>query len=165
MANAKRSSTATVELVAKAGLAETFAIATPLTPVGFYPRFGPLPEVLEVRNQTGAWDAPGQSRQLMLSGDGSVTETTTDVHAPDFFAYELSRFDNVFGRIVSGARAEWRFRAVDGGTSIRWSYTFYPLAGRRWIIAAIVGNLWAPYMRKVLPGIVAEVERVASAAN
>ena len=48
----------------------TFAIMSPLTPVGFYPKFGPIPAVVEVTDQTGAWDAAGQSRTLHLADNG-----------------------------------------------------------------------------------------------
>jgi hypothetical protein len=154
-------SRATVEGVARASLDQTWAIATPLTPVGFYPKFGPLPAVLEVRDQTGAWDAAGQSRQLMLSDGGSVVETTVEVDAPRRFVYELSRFQKLFGRLVSGARAEWEFTVVPGGTNIRWTYTFHPYPSGRLPVALIVRLAWGPYMRRVLPGIIAEVERQA----
>ena len=154
-------SSATVEGVAKAPLDQTWAIATPLTPVGFYPKFGPLPAVLEVRNQTGAWDAAGQTRQLMLSDGGSVVEHTVEVDAPRRFVYELSDFQKLFGRLVSGARAEWVFTEVAGGTNIRWTYTFHPYRSGRLPVALIVRLAWGPYMRRVLPGIIAEVERRA----
>jgi hypothetical protein len=156
-----RSSTASAECLVRADVATTWRIATPLTPVGFYPKFGPLPAVIAVDDQTGAWDAAGQTRTLVLSDGGSVVEHLRDVHPDMYFAYELSDFQKLFGRIVRGARAEWRFSEVDGGTRIHWTYTFFALPGRRWLLAAIVGNLWAPYMRRVLPGIAAEVERRA----
>ncbi|MDP3208851.1 MAG: SRPBCC family protein [Rhodoglobus sp.] len=136
-------------------------IAGPIDATRFYPKFGPLPGVVEVRDQTGAWDAVGQTRTLLLSDGGSVVETITDADSPTFFAYELSDFHKIFGRLVSGARAEWRFERVEAGTSIRWSYEFFPLAGRGWIVGIIVRLFWAPYMKRVLPPIAAEVERVA----
>ena len=154
-------SSATVEGVAKAPLDRTWAIATPLTPVGYYPKFGPLPAVLEVRDQTGAWDAAGQTRQLMLSDGGSVIEHTVEVDAPRRFVYELSDFQKLFGRLVSGARAEWDFTEVPGGTRIGWTYTFHPYRSGRLPVALIVRLAWGPYMRRVLPGIIAEVERRA----
>ena len=69
-----KGSTAIAELVAAATLVSTWNTATPLTPVGFYPKSGALPGVVEVRNQTGNWDKPGQTRQLMLSDGGWVVE-------------------------------------------------------------------------------------------
>jgi len=97
----------------------------------------------------------------MLSDGGHVVETITDAASPDLFAYELTDFQNLFGRLVSGARAEWRFEPEAGGTSIRWTYTFFALPGRTGIVRAIVKLFWAPYMRRVLPPIAREVERLA----
>jgi hypothetical protein len=158
----EHSASASAELVAKATVQQTWDIAQPLTPAGFYPKSGLLPAVLEVRDQTGAWDAPGQTRQLMLSDGGSVVEHIRTVESPSFFAYELTDFQKLFGRIVKYARSEWRFTEVAEGTHIQWTYTFFALPGMRWVLAAIVGLLWRPYMAKVLPGIVAEVERRAN---
>ena len=159
---ASRGSTAVAELVAKVAIAQTWQAATTLTPVGYYPKSGLLPAVLVVHDQTGNWDAPGQSRQLMLSDGGWVVETTTDVAPSGFFAYELTDFQKLFGKLVHHARAEWTFTEVAGGTNIHWSYTFFSRdAAVRPVLATIVKLLWAPYMRKVLPGIVAEVERQA----
>jgi hypothetical protein len=152
------------ELVARAPLASTWATATPLTPVGFYPKSGLLPAVVEVRNQTGAWDAPGQTRQLMLSDGGWVIEHTMNVEPNAFFAYNLTDFQKLFGKLVEHARAEWTFTAVEGGTNIRWKYTFFPNKGAGPVLGAIVKLLWGPYMRRVLPGIVAEVERHRTSA-
>jgi hypothetical protein len=157
----QHSASAEVELVTKASLETTWDVATPLTPVGFYPKFGPLPAVIEVKNQTGGWDAAGQTRQLMLSDGGSVIEHTRYVERPSFFAYELTDFQKIFGRLVESARAEWTYTETLDGTRISWRYTFFPRPGTRWILAAFVGNFWAPYMKKVLPGIIAEVERRA----
>jgi hypothetical protein len=153
------SATARTELTVRADLQSTWDIVTPITPVGLYPSFGPLPAVVEVLDQTGAWDAAGQTRTLVLSDGGSVVEHLREVAPPGRFVYELTDFQKLFGTIVGGARAEWAFRAVGVSTSIRWTYTFYALPGKRWPLAAIVGNLWAPYMRRVLRGIAAEVER------
>jgi Polyketide cyclase / dehydrase and lipid transport len=157
-----RGSTAIASLVASAARPKTWNTATPLTPVGYYPKSGLLPAVIEVRDQTGPWDAPGQTRQLMLSDGGWVVEQITNVEPFGFFAYNLTQFQKVFGHLVDHARAEWTFSEVSGGTAIRWSYTFFPKsATARPVLAAIVRLLWGPYMRKVLPRIVAEVEREA----
>jgi hypothetical protein len=155
-----RGSTAIAELTTTASRVQTWNIATPLTPVGYYPRSGLLPAVLEVRNQTGRWDKPGQTRTLMLSDGGSVVEHTMNVEPYGFFAYNLTDFTRIFGKLVDHARAEWTFSEVAGGTTIHWSYTFFPKSGPASpIVATIVRLLWGPYMRRVLPGIVAEVER------
>jgi hypothetical protein len=156
---AGRSSTATTEMLAAAPLGITWDIATMRTPVGLYPRSGLLPGVVEVRDQSGDWDAAGQTRQLMLSDGGSVIEHTTDVDRQQFFAYNLSDFQKIFGVMVESARAEWTFTTAPNGTLIRWQYTFHARRGYGLPLAAIITFLWGPYMARVLPGIVAEVER------
>ena len=154
---------ATAVAMAAATPKEAYEISGPLDPTKFYPKSGPLPAVVEVRNQTGPWDTVGQTRMLRLSDGGHVIETITDTESPTYFAYELSDFQKLFGALVKGARAEWRFAREAEGTSIRWTYTFFGKPGRGWIVTLIVRLLWAPYMRKVLPPIVDEVSRQAAA--
>jgi hypothetical protein len=147
------------EGIVRASLEHTWNVAVPLAPPGFYPKFGPLPAVTKVRDQSGAWDAVGQTRTLLLSDGGSVAETITDYRSNEFFGYELTEFQKLFAKLVSGARAEWSFSAVPAGTRIYWTYTFFPRRGTALIVAAIVALFWAPYMRRVLPGIIAHVEQ------
>lgn len=144
---------------------DAWAISGPLDPTLYYPRFGPLPAVVGVRDQSGPWDAVGQTRRLLLSDGGHVVETITDADSPTYFAYELSDFQRVLGKLVTGARAEWRFGKDVDGTSIDWTYTFFPRRGRHAVVAAIVALFWAPYMRRVLPPIAAEVQRQISARS
>lgn len=150
---------ASAEGIVQAALEHTWNIVVPLEPPGFYPKFGPLPAVTEVRDQSGAWDAVGQTRTLLLSDGGSVVETITEYRSNEFFGYELTEFQKLFGKLVSGARAEWSFSTVPTGTRIYWTYTFFPKRGTALIVAAIVALFWAPYMRRVLPGIIAHVEQ------
>lgn len=128
-------------------------------PTVYYPKFGPLPAVTAVEDQSGPWTIVGQTRRLELSDGGSVVETITDADSPTLFAYDLSDFQRLFGRLVTGARAEWRFERESDGTRIRWSYEFHPKRGRRWIVALIVRLWWARYMQRVLPRIAADAGR------
>lgn len=153
---------ASAEGVAAAPLDRAWSIGTPMTPVGFYPRFGPIPAVVGVHDQTGAWDAPWQTRRLELSDGSSVTERLVRVEPTSTFVYELSHFTGLLGRLVSGGRAEWSYRpAGDGGTRIDWTYSFFARPWRGPVVLAIVRFAWAPYMRRVLGGITREIERVA----
>lgn len=158
-----RGSSSTVTGIVPAAPGRTFDILTPSDPSRFYPKFRVIPATVRVEGQTGAWDAVGQTRILRLSDGSSVRETTTDVERPGFFAYELTEFTKVFGPIIHHARAEWRFEAIEGGTVISWTYTFFGKPGRGWIVSLIVNLIWAAYMRQVMPGLVAEVERVTAA--
>lgn len=152
---------AAVDGVARTTPKQAFEISGPVDPTKFYPRFGPLPAVVGVENQTGSWDTVGRTRKLRLSDGGHVIETITDAASPTYFAYELSDFQKLFGKLVMGARAEWRFERVTEGTRISWKYTYFPFRGTGFIVGAIVKLFWAPYMKRVLPTIVREVERLS----
>lgn len=154
-----RSVTVSTELLTTAPLSHAWAVTTMHTPVGLYPQSGMLPAVVEVRDQTGNWDGVGQTRTLILSDGGSVVERVTNVDHLDFFAYNLTHFQKLFGLMVESARAEWTFTTAPNGTLIRWRYRFHstPLCGLPLLL--IIRLVWAPYMARVLPGIVAEIER------
>ena len=154
-------SSASAAGIAKCTPKQAYEFSGPVDPTKFYPKFGPLPAVVEVRDQTGSWDNVGRTRKLMLSDGGHVIETITDTGSPTYFAYELSDFQKLFGMLVTGARAEWRFERVETGTRITWKYTFFGKPGRGWIVALISTLFWAPYMKKVLPPIVREGERLS----
>lgn len=151
--------TARATAIAAAPLAATWDIAVPLTPVGFYPRSGLLPAVVEVVGQTGPWDAAGQTRTLRLSDGSSVVETIVLAEEPHRFHYELSSFTRLFGVLVESGRAEWTYAEHSAGTLIDWTYTFRARRLTGPVVRGIVRLLWGPYMRRVLPGIVTEVER------
>jgi len=156
--------TARADAIAPAHPDRTFEILTPVDPSRFYGRFGVIPATVKVTDQSGAWDAAGQTRVLHLSDGSQVTETISEVDEPRRFVYELTDFTKLFGMLVAYARAEWDFDAAAGGTRIRWSYTFHGRPARGWIIFLIVKLAWAPYMKRVLPTLVDEVRRVGSAA-
>ena len=158
---ALRGSGATVDALAPASPAQTFAIMTRADPSQFYPRFRVIPATTAVRDQTGAWDAEGQTRRLMLSDGGSVVETLKSVQPPYRFVYELTDFRRIFGALVHHARADWTFTEEAQRTRVRWTYTFFAKPGRGLAVAAIVTLFWRPYMKHVLPGLIAEVRGTA----
>ncbi|MCU1406571.1 MAG: hypothetical protein JWQ43_2874 [Glaciihabitans sp.] len=157
-----RPARAATEGVAHAHPRLSWDIALQTSPTRFYPKFGPLPAVTEVRDQPSTWDGIGFTRTLMLSDGGSVVETITDSSRGEFFAYNLSDFQKLLGALVTGGRAEWTFTEQPGGTRIRWTYEFHPRPGRGWIVQGIVRFLWAPYMRRVMPRIVRGITREAA---
>jgi hypothetical protein len=157
-------STAKAEGFAPAKPDRTFAIMTPSDPSRFYPKWGPIPAIVRVDDQTGAWDGVGQSRKLTLSDGGTVIERLKVVDAPRRFAYQLTDFTGFFGNLVAFADAEWDFDASVEGTRIRWTYTYHAQPKRGWIVRLIVRLAWAPYMKRVLPGLIDEVRRVTAAS-
>ena len=156
---------ATVELLATTPLDWTWSILVPIDPARFYPKFGPIPATVAVREQSGPWDSVGQTRKLMLADGGHVIETITDVEKPQagsaFFAYELTDFQKLFKRLIDHARGEWTFTEQDGGTLVSWTYSFYPRPRWGWAVRFIMRRYWGPYMHRILPEVVHEAERLA----
>lgn len=133
--------------------ASVFRSVTQADPARWYPRFGPLPAVVEVVDRRGDFTVPGDSRRLRLSDGGGVVETLRESDAPRRFVYTLSWFERLFGRLVDSAVAEWTFTPVDAGTRVHWRYTFMPKRGAGPVVRLIVALFWARYMRRVLPPI------------
>jgi len=137
-----------------APVARVFPRLTQHDPTKFYPKSGVLPAVVEVRDQTGGWDAAGETRLLVLSDGGTVFETLRSAEAP-LFSYDLTRFTGLFGALVAEAHSEWTVSKHGRGSTIVWTYAFTSRPGRGLVVAAIVRLAWGPYMRRVLPAITA----------
>ena len=96
---------------------------------------GTVPAVRSVRNQTGAWDHAGASRNPILSDRSTATEKLTQYTTGHSFAYEVTGFTNVvLRRLVYGARGEWTYTPDGSGTVIRWTYELRPLRRRYWLV-------------------------------
>lgn len=78
------------------------------------------------------------------------------------FAYELTEFTNVLGRLVSGVRGEWTVTPDGPGALIRWIYEFVPRAACYAPVRVGLAPLWQRYMLSGLAETVAAVERAAS---
>src|SRR5690348_12496731 len=61
--------------------------------------YGPIPPIKDVRDQTGAWDAAGQSRTVVLVG-GSMREQLTGVDPPRSFDYRLSEIKGPMAALI-----------------------------------------------------------------
>jgi len=143
---------------------DAFGIIVPIDLSLVFKGWGPFPGVRGAKNQTGAWDSAGQSRNPDLTDGSTADERLTEYTAPHSFAYEITGFTNAMRRLVAGVRGEWTFTPDAKGTLIRWTYEFKPLPGRRWILRRIVVPLWQRYMQQGVEGARRAAERIAAAA-
>jgi hypothetical protein len=88
----------------------------------------------------------GASRNPILSDGTTASETLTEYTVGHSFAYEVTGFTNILGRLVEGVRGEWTFTPDGEGTVIRWTYEFKPLRGRYFLIRLLLAPLWRRYM-------------------
>lgn len=143
---------------------DAFRIIVPIDLSLVFKGWGPFPGVRGANNQTGAWDAAGQSRKPDLSDGTTAFERLTEYTAPHSFAYEITDFTNALRRVVTGVRGEWTFTPDGAGTLIRWTYEFKPLPGRRFLLKNIVAPLWRRYMIKGIEGSAKTAERTVANA-
>ncbi|KMS91410.1 SRPBCC family protein [Prauserella rugosa] len=139
----------------------SFDVVVPIDLSLVFRGWGPFPGVQGVRNQTGPWDHVGASRNPQLTDGSSATETLTEYDRGRSFAYELTDFSNVLGRLVSGVRGEWTFTPDGTGTVVRWTYEFKPRRGCFLAIRAGLAPLWRRYLLSGLAGALAAVDREA----
>ena len=125
---------------------DAFRIIVPIDLSMIFTGWGPFPGVLGAKNQTGAWDAAGQSRNPELSDGSTALERLTEFTVPHSFAYEITNFTGSMRFLVYGVRGEWMFTPDGTGTLIRWTYEFKPLRGRLLVLRRVIAPLWRRYM-------------------
>jgi hypothetical protein len=109
-----------------------------------------FPAVIGVDGQDGGWNEVGRTRTVRLGDGGSVTETIVEWTPGSSFAYELTRFTDVFARLVVGVRGEWSVAPDGDGSLVRWTWEFAPLPGRRWLMTHVIAHLWRHYAQSIL---------------
>ena len=135
----------------------------PVDLTSIFTGYGPLPAVVGTRDQTGAWDAAGQTRTVIMSDGSSAQEQLTAYEYPNYFSYIVSNFTGVLRAFVTSARGEWWFgpgsetsREV---THIKWIYVFNARSSFSipivWFFTRV---LWKGYMREALYILKAQVE-------
>ncbi len=148
-----KSYSATVQADIAAPQAAAFDCIVPIDLTSIFTGYGPLLAVVGTRDQTGGWDAAGQTRTVLLAGGSSAHEQITGYTHPSHFSYTVSDFTGILRPLVVFAKGEFRFEpgASAASTHVKWTYTFTarssfsaPLV---WFIATV---LWKGYMAKAL---------------
>jgi hypothetical protein len=119
-------------------------------PTLFHRWYGPIPPIKEVRDQTGDWDAVGQTRTVALTGGGSMREQLTSHDPPNSFGYRLSDVKGPLAPLVDHVEGLWTFEPVGTGTKVTWQWTIYPKSSLAAPILPVFGKLWLGYARQSL---------------
>lgn len=134
--------------------AQTMPISLPKTMSQWY---GVIPPIREVRDQTGAWDAPGQTRTILMVGGGRVREQLTAVDPPHSFAYTLSQLTGPLSALVSSIDGKWSFTPAGTGTRVSWQWTLHPKSATAASLLPVFAKMWKGYARVVLEKLSAEL--------
>lgn len=124
-------------------------LPVPLTEV-FSRRHGLFPPIQEVRDQTGAWDAAGQTRTVVMAGGGSTREELTSVDPPRSFGYRLSDVAGPLALLVDHVLGEWTFAPAAGGTEVTWRWDIHPRSPLSALMLPVFGRMWRGYARQAL---------------
>lgn len=145
------SATIQTEIAAKQDV--VFKYIVPIDLASIFSGYGPLPAVSGTKNQTGAWDAAGQTRTVIFSDGNSAKEMMTKYEYPRYFSYTVSNFTGAIGVFAKSANGEWWFdtNPSTGTTIVKWRYAF----NARSVFTApvvwmITKTLWHGYMNKAL---------------
>jgi Polyketide cyclase / dehydrase and lipid transport len=133
------------------GVAQAFAGTLPLPLATIFNRwYGPIPPIKEVRDQTGEWDAPGQTRVVVMSGGGSMREELTSLDPPHSFGYVLTQIAGPLGLLVGRADGQWSFAASGSATTVTWRWNIHARSALTAPLLPVLGLLWKGYARKSL---------------
>ena len=114
--------------------------------------YGPLPAVTGVMDQTGAWDAAGQTRTVHLSDGGSIREERARVEPPEAFGYRVGETRGAL-RLVA-----WEARGARDDAVV-WDDAFVPRAAwLRPVLRVMLRPLWTRYPRAGLRAIRAHAD-------
>jgi hypothetical protein len=112
--------------------------------------YGPIPPIKAVRDQTGEWNAVGQSRTVLLTGRGSMREELTSYDAPRSFGYTLSNVSGPLAPLAEHIEGLWTFKPSGTGTKVTWRWTIYPRSSLGTPLLPVFGRLWLGYARQSL---------------
>jgi len=140
--------TTTVTATVATDLPTTFRHLTGMDVPAVFRGAGPLPAVTAVRQQTGDWDAVGQTRTIVLSDHSTACETLDNYQFPHTFGYTVTGYTSVLRLLVTKGVATWHCTSTPNGTLISWQYAYHarsvlavPLL---WLLMVL---FWKKYMR------------------
>jgi hypothetical protein len=111
---------------------------------------GPIGPIKDVRDQTGAWDAAGQTRLVLLAPTGSFHEELTSLDPPNSFGYALTKITGPLALLINRADGQWRFATSGSGTEVTWRWNIHARSALTAPLLPVVGALWKGYARKSL---------------
>lgn len=112
--------------------------------------YGLFPPIKEIRDQTGDWDAAGQTRVIKMVGGGSVREELTSVDPPRSFGYTLSGITGAMAAVVSSVDGEWSFAPAGAATLVTWQWIIHAKSGLVVPLLPVFGQMWKGYARGTL---------------
>jgi hypothetical protein len=144
--------TVTVSRPFPVALEEAWTLVTQADLVEVSQPWGPIPGVIEIRDEEPGFPDDGLARLLVNSDGSTAKEQIVRVDAPRHIRYTLAELTNVFRRFTSGAEANFAFESVDPDTTmVTWSYTWHARNVWVWLpLWLVVRTAYKRYMRGMI---------------
>ncbi len=132
-----------------AGVARAFDEVLPgdLTRL-FDRRYGAIPRIVGIRDQSGTWGTPGQTRTILLAGGGSMRETMLEVHRPEHFRYRIGEITGPMRVLATSLEGRWHFERAGTGVRITWSWVLQPAGPVGGAAMPAFRRMWHGYVRQ-----------------
>jgi hypothetical protein len=111
-------------------------------------RYAAIPAVKAVRGPAGPWGTPGQTRTVLLSGGGSMTEELREVTPSTRFGYHLSDITGPMRALVRSVDGAWEFEKAGTGVRITWRWTMHPRGRVGALAMPAFARMWRGYARQ-----------------
>jgi hypothetical protein len=121
--------------------------------------YGLVPGVAFTSDISGPWDQPGSHRIVHLADGSTLSEGLTNYDRPSYFAYRVSNPSFSLKHLMTEARGQFWFEARDGGTKVKWTYTFHAKNRLAKLpLTLFVKSQWKGYMDVCLANIIKHFE-------
>ena len=125
--------------------------------------YGLVPSVAYTSDISGPWDQPGSQRIVHLADGSTLAEGLTNYDRPSYFAYRVSNPSFALKHLMTEARGQFWFAAADGGTKVRWTYTFHAKNRLAKLpLMLFVKSQWRRYMDVCLTNVVRHFASISS---
>jgi hypothetical protein len=117
--------------------------------------YGMVPGVASTSDISGPWDRPGSHRIVHLADGSTARERVTHHDRPAYFACRVSDPSFALKHLMTEARGEFWFTSANGGTQVKWTYSF---GARNWLakipLTLFVKTQWKGYMDVCLANVI-----------
>ena len=117
--------------------------------------YGMVPGVASTSDISGPWDRPGSHRVVHLADGSTANEGVTHYDRPSYFAYRVSDPSFALKHLMTEARGQFWFEPANGGTRVKWTYTFQAKNRLTKLpLALFVKSQWKGYMDVCLANVI-----------
>jgi hypothetical protein len=121
--------------------------------------YGLVPAVAFTSGVSGPWHEVGSHRIVHLADGSTAEERVTQYDRASYFAYRVSNPSFALKYLMTEARGQFWFVQENGGTRIKWTYTFAPKnAFARIPLMLFVKTQWKGFMKVCLKNVVLHFE-------